>query len=166
MNTKDSINRVIISTKLKRQISSISELTPDMLEKFFYWFSNTQKIFDFFDNDRKIKIHKHKSITDVSFYYTDKSSVIKFRIADDDNNDLILMIVITIIDSMRIKDIVTYSNFEKGWNVKFNNVNCIDSKYGTLYSIIKNLMSYLILYRAGYLLSTGGYNNETIPDIF
>ena len=46
--TKDFIT----INSIKRDIDNIKVLTPDILSEFFYWFYNTQKSFDLFNDEK------------------------------------------------------------------------------------------------------------------
>lgn len=160
---KDYILTIII----RRNLGKINEITPDMLSEFLYWFYNTKKSFDFFTNDNhRIQVSYHRAVTDVSFYYLDRGVCGKIKLIDTDNKNIVKIFTFTITNIIKVKEVVTYSGFENGYNVRFYYLKMLDRyTYPTLFFTIKNLMKQSVLLRLKFLLD-GGDNIETIPDIF
>ena len=163
--TKKAKDYITITTA-KRNLEKIRELTPDSLSEFLYWFDNTQKSFDFFSNDNQIQVSNHRAVTDVSFYYLDRGVCGEVKIVDTDNSKIKKIFTFTITNIIKVKEVVTYSGFENGYNVRFYYLKVLDrSTYPTLFIVIKNLIKHSILKRLDFLLN-GGEDIETIPDIF
>lgn len=163
--TKDFIT----INSIKRDIDNIKVLTPDILSEFFYWFYNTQKSFDLFNDEKMIQVHSHRAITRVSFYYLERGGACaEIYVIDTDNKNIMRIFTFTITNIIRLKEIVTYSGFENGYSVKFYDEFDILDKlvYPTLFIVTKNLIRHSVLKRVNYLLNGGQEIDKAIPDIF
>ena len=163
--TKDFIT----INSIKRDIDNIKVLTPDILSEFFYWFYNTQKSFDLFNDEKMIQVHSHRAITRVSFYYLERGDACaEIYVIDTDNKNIMRIFIFTITNIIRLKEIVTYSGFENGYNVKFyDEFDVLDkSVHQTLFIVTKNLIRHSVLKRVNYLLNGGQEIDKAIPDIF
>lgn len=163
--TKDFIT----INSIKRYIDNIKVLTPDILSEFFYWFYNTQKSFDLFNDEKMIQVHSHRAITRVSFYYLERGGACaEIYVIDTDNKNIMRIFTFTITNIIRLKEIVTYSGFENGYSVKFyDEFDILDkSVYPTLFIVTKNLIKHSVLKRVNYLLNGGQKIDKAIPDIF
>lgn len=163
--TKDFIT----INSIKKDIDNIKVLTPDILSEFFYWFYNTQKSFDLFNDEKMIQVHSHRAITRVSFYYLERGGACaEIYVIDTDNKNIMRIFTFTITNIIRLKEIVTYSGFENGYSVKFyDEFDILDkSVYPTLFIVTKNLIRHSVLKRVNYLLNGGQEIDKTIPDIF
>lgn len=163
--TKDFIT----INSIKRDIDNIKVLTPDILSEFFYWFYNTQKSFDLFNDEKMIQVHSHRAITRVSFYYLERGGACaEIYVIDTDNKNIMRIFTFTITNIIWLKEIVTYSGFENGYSVKFyDEFDILDkSVYPTLFIVTKNLIRHSVLKRVNYLLNGGQEIDKAIPDIF
>lgn len=163
--TKDFIT----INSIKKDIDNIKVLTPDILSEFFYWFYNTQKSFDLFNDEKMIQVHSHRAITRVSFYYLERGGACaEIYVIDTDNKNIMRIFTFTITNIIRLKEIVTYSGFENGYSVKFyDEFDILDkSVYPTLFIVTKNLIRHSVLKRVNYLLNGGQEIDKAIPDIF
>lgn len=163
--TKDFIT----INSIKIDIDNIKVLTPDILSEFFYWFYNTQKSFDLFNDEKMIQVHSHRAITRVSFYYLERGGACaEIYVIDTDNKNIMRIFTFTITNIIRLKEIVTYSGFENGYSVKFyDEFDILDkSVYPTLFIVTKNLIRHSVLKRVNYLLNGGQEIDKAIPDIF
>lgn len=156
----------ITETRIIKNIESIKVLHPKDVEDFFYWFYMTNMHVNLFDDTGLIRVHKHKAISNVVFYYTENGSYCEFLLQDTDNPNCQKAIGMTIADSIKIKESSTYSSFKSGWNVKFYEIPTLSKKvYPALFYIIKNIAKYSIIRRVLYLKDGGRYD-QTIPDKF
>lgn len=157
------IKAKITEKSVAKNIDSIKQLLPNDLEEFFYWFYHTNMCTNLFDDTGVIRVHKHKAVSKVIFYYLEKGSYCEFLLQDTDNPSNQKVIGLTIEDSIKVKEISTYSGFKSGWNVKFYEFPSLSNKvYPALFAVIKNLVRYSIVKR----IALGGNYAKTIPDKF
>src|SRR5699024_8022304 len=119
--------------------------------------------------EKMIQVHSHRAITRVSFYYLERGDACaEIYVIDTDNKNIMRIFIFTITNTIRLKEIVTYSGFENGYNVKFyDEFDVLDkSVHHTLFIVTKNLIRHSVLKRVNYLLNGGQEIDKAIPDIF